>query len=66
MGLGDVKGAEAQLAWRVLYEQTGAAEPTWNFKGKFVVGRDGAVAAVSPPTPAAAAEAIEAALDKEA
>ena len=26
-----------------MYESTGASPPSWNFSGKFLVGRDGSV-----------------------
>ena len=47
MSIGDVVGPNARKAWSFFYEQTGAPEPGWNFKGKFLVGRDGGVKAAS-------------------
>ena len=30
-------------AWQLMQDQSGAAAPAWNFKGKFLVSKDGAV-----------------------
>jgi len=46
MSIGDVKGSTARPSWKFFYEQTKVAEPTWNFKGKFLVSKTGAVTAV--------------------
>jgi glutathione peroxidase len=47
MAIGDVKGPNASEAWKFFYQETGASEPTWNFKGKFLVSRKGVVSAPS-------------------
>jgi glutathione peroxidase-family protein len=41
--LGKVKGDAAPEVWKFMKEQTGAADPTWNFKGKFLVSKTGQV-----------------------
>ena len=43
MSVGDVVGPGARPAWKLMYEATGAEEPTWNFKGKFLGGRAGEI-----------------------
>ena len=43
MEIGDIVGEYARPSWKFFYDQTGAKEPTWNFKGKFLVSRDGKV-----------------------
>jgi glutathione peroxidase-family protein len=43
MKLGKIKGDEAPDVWKFFKEQTGASDPTWNFKGKFLVSKTGAV-----------------------
>ncbi len=43
MALGNIKGPDAPEVWRFFKEQTGAADPTWNFKGKFLVSKSGVV-----------------------
>jgi glutathione peroxidase-family protein len=43
MKLGKVKGDEAPDVWKFFKQETGAADPTWNFKGKFLVSKTGAV-----------------------
>lgn len=45
MSIGDVVGPSARPSWSFFYSQTGAPEPTWNFKGKFLVSRSGKVMA---------------------
>mmetsp|Transcript_61801 Transcript_61801/g.170074 ORF Transcript_61801/g.170074 Transcript_61801/m.170074 type:complete len:112 (+) Transcript_61801:332-667(+) len=40
---GKVNGDDARSAWKFMKEQTGAADPGWNFKGKFLVAPDGTV-----------------------
>jgi glutathione peroxidase len=40
---GRVNGDDARAAWKLLKEASGAPDPTWNFKGKFLVSPDGAV-----------------------
>jgi glutathione peroxidase-family protein len=39
--LGNVLGPEASQIWQFMKMQTGAADPNWNFKGKFLVSKDG-------------------------
>lgn len=39
----DVMGPNADPVFRFFKEQTGADDPQWNFKGKFLVSRDGVV-----------------------
>lgn len=41
--LGKVKGDKAPQVWKYMKEQTGAADPNWNFKGKFLVSKTGVV-----------------------
>mmetsp|Transcript_54313 Transcript_54313/g.143015 ORF Transcript_54313/g.143015 Transcript_54313/m.143015 type:complete len:108 (-) Transcript_54313:31-354(-) len=43
MEKGDVAGPGASPIWKFLKAQTGAPDPNWNFTGKFLVSRDGAV-----------------------
>ena len=43
MSIGEIKGANARESWRFFYHETGATEPTWNFKGKFLVSKTGKV-----------------------
>mmetsp|Transcript_9449 Transcript_9449/g.15183 ORF Transcript_9449/g.15183 Transcript_9449/m.15183 type:complete len:92 (+) Transcript_9449:387-662(+) len=43
MKLGKIKGDEAPDVWKFFKEQTGASDPTWNFKGKFLVSKTGQV-----------------------
>ena len=44
MDIGDVTGPNARPSWKFFYENAeGAHEPTWNFKGKFLVSRSGKV-----------------------
>ena len=40
---GKVKGDDAPQVWKYMKEQTGAKDPTWNFKGKFLVSKTGKV-----------------------
>ena len=47
MNIGDVAGPNARPSWKFFYDQTGASEPTWNFKGKFLVDRNGKVSVPS-------------------
>lgn len=46
MAKGDVKGANMHPAWKIMQEATGAADPSWNFAGKFIIGKDGAIQSV--------------------
>lgn len=41
--LGKVKGDDAPPVWKYMKEQTGAADPNWNFNGKFLVSKTGVV-----------------------
>ena len=41
--LGKVKGDAAPAVWKYMKEQTGASDPTWNFRGKFLVSKTGQV-----------------------
>ena len=43
MKLGKVKGDSAPEVWKYLKQQTAAKDPTWNFKGKFLVSKTGRV-----------------------
>lgn len=43
MSVDDVIGANARPSWKLFYETTGAAEPTWNFKGKWLVSKSGEI-----------------------
>mmetsp|Transcript_66201 Transcript_66201/g.186419 ORF Transcript_66201/g.186419 Transcript_66201/m.186419 type:complete len:108 (-) Transcript_66201:161-484(-) len=39
----DVKGPNIDPIWKYMKDQANAPDPQWNFTGKFVVSRDGAV-----------------------
>jgi glutathione peroxidase len=39
--LGKVKGPEVPEVWQFFKMQTAAADPTWNFNGKFLVNKEG-------------------------
>mmetsp|Transcript_17200 Transcript_17200/g.35332 ORF Transcript_17200/g.35332 Transcript_17200/m.35332 type:complete len:96 (+) Transcript_17200:347-634(+) len=41
--LGKIKGESAPEVWKFFKDETGAADPTWNFKGKFLVDKKGEV-----------------------
>jgi len=43
MKLGKIKGDTAPEVWRFFKDETGAGDPLWNFKGKFLVGKNGEV-----------------------
>jgi len=43
MAKGFVNGPNARPAWVLMKEQAGAPDPTWNFKGKFLVSKEGVV-----------------------
>ncbi len=43
MKLGCVLGDSAPDVWKYMKEETGAADPTWNFKAKFLVSKSGVV-----------------------
>lgn len=44
---GDVIGGKAHPAWKLFYEETNSFEshqqPSWNFQGKFIIGKTGEV-----------------------
>lgn len=43
MKLGNVTGEHIPDVWKFMKEETGAADPTWNFRGKFLVSKSGKV-----------------------
>ena len=43
MKLGKIKGDTAPEVWRFFKDETGASDPMWNFKGKFLVSKNGEV-----------------------
>mmetsp|Transcript_32829 Transcript_32829/g.79817 ORF Transcript_32829/g.79817 Transcript_32829/m.79817 type:complete len:87 (+) Transcript_32829:507-767(+) len=45
MKLGPIKSSnpETPLLWRYFLEKTGASDPLWNFRGKFLVSKTGEV-----------------------
>lgn len=43
LALGKVRGSDAPEVWRYMKEQTGASDPMWNFRGKFLVSKSGVV-----------------------
>ena len=43
MKLGKVLGEDAPEVWKFFKQQTGAPDPVWNFKGKFLVSKTGKV-----------------------
>ena len=43
MQLGKIKGETAPEVWKFFKDETGAPDPMWNFKGKFLVGKTGDV-----------------------
>jgi glutathione peroxidase-family protein len=59
MKLGKVKGDEAPDVWKFFKQETGAADPTWNFKGKFLVSKTGAVSVPKGDVEAAIAALME-------
>ena len=46
MKLGNILGYDAPEVWKFMKEQSGAKDPTWNFKGKFLVSKTGEVSSV--------------------
>lgn len=40
---GDVKGPDAQPAWKLFYKATGSDYPTSNFEGKYIVSKRGEI-----------------------
>jgi glutathione peroxidase-family protein len=45
MKLGKVKGDGAQEVWKFMKQESGAKDPNWNFRGKFLVSKSGVVSA---------------------
>ena len=45
MKLGNILGDDAPEVWKHFKEETGAADPGWNFRGKFLVSKSGEVKA---------------------
>mmetsp|Transcript_12063 Transcript_12063/g.18330 ORF Transcript_12063/g.18330 Transcript_12063/m.18330 type:complete len:97 (+) Transcript_12063:312-602(+) len=43
MKLGNILGDQAPEVWKFFKAETGAPDPTWNFKGKFLVSKNGSV-----------------------
>ena len=43
MKLGNIIGDDAPEVWKYLKSTTGAKDPTWNFRGKFLVDKEGNV-----------------------
>ena len=43
MALGSVKGSRAPAIWKHLREETGSADPHWNFDSKYLVSKTGEV-----------------------
>ncbi|OEU17063.1 putative glutathione peroxidase [Fragilariopsis cylindrus CCMP1102] len=43
MKLGKIKGDEAPEVWKFFKDETGASDPMWNFRGKFLVSKNGEV-----------------------
>ena len=43
MKLGKIKGDKAPEVWKFFKDETGAGDPMWNFKGKFLVSKTGEV-----------------------
>jgi len=43
MKLGKIKGESAPQVWKFFKNETGAGDPIWNFKGKFLVSKTGDV-----------------------
>lgn len=43
MALGSVKGSRAPAIWQHLREETGSADPGWNFDSKYLVSKTGEV-----------------------
>lgn len=43
MKLGKIKGDEAPEVWKLFKAQTGASDPKWNFRAKFLVSKEGEV-----------------------
>jgi glutathione peroxidase-family protein len=43
MKLGKIKGDKAPEVWKFFKDETGASDPMWNFRGKFLVSKNGEV-----------------------
>jgi glutathione peroxidase-family protein len=43
MELGTILGDDAPEVWKFFKQETGAADPNWNFSGKFLVSKTGVV-----------------------
>jgi glutathione peroxidase-family protein len=43
MKIGKVTGSDATEVWKYMKAESGAKDPTWNFNGKFLVSKTGAV-----------------------
>lgn len=50
MKVGKVKGDAAPEVWKLMKTETGAKDPTWNFRGKFLVSKTGVVSTTTPGT----------------
>lgn len=61
MKVGNIKGDDAPDVWKLFKQETGAPDPTWNFKGKFLVSKSGVV---STTTPASVEEDIAALMEE--
>lgn len=48
MKVGKIKGDTAPEVWKFFKQETGAKDPTWNFKGKFIVSKSGEVSTTTP------------------
>lgn len=48
MKVGKIKGDSAPEVWKFFQQETGAPDPTWNFKGKFLVSKSGVVSTTEP------------------
>ena len=44
--LGNILGDDAPEVWKFLKQESGADDPKWNFRGKFLVSKSGVVSAV--------------------
>jgi glutathione peroxidase len=50
MKIGKVTGSDAAEVWKYMKAESGAKDPTWNFKGKFLVSKTGLVSTTTPGT----------------
>ena len=46
--VGNILGDDAPEVWKFFQQETGAPDPTWNFKGKFLVSKSGVVSTTTP------------------